>query len=189
MPSVEFVRLASHGEHVCVQLELVQLELTANRISRDHGVLIAVLLGSCAFISDSIFPHDITRYEAKKEEWRCVWTRVSSNPSVIRRIWQIGRRVSVASEGVGRARGMCWRHLDREGHGRSPFLRWTSLGLDMAHERTIHTPWNAPGAAPRVQSRQETLHTRGRRVAFRRALVGSDVAQYVGFAGRQAAPG
>ena len=151
-------------------------------------MLIAVLLAR-PFISDSIFPHDITRYEAKKEEWRCVWTRVSSNPSVIRRIWQIGRRVSVASEGVGRARGMCWRHLDREGHGRSPFLRWTSLGLDMAHERTIHTPWNAPGAAPRVQSRQETLHTRGRRVAFRRALVGSDVAQYVGFAGRQAAPG
>ena len=37
MPSVEFVRLASQGEHVCVQLELVQLELTANRISRDHG--------------------------------------------------------------------------------------------------------------------------------------------------------
>ena len=187
MPSVEFVRLASHGEHVCVQLELVQLELTANRISRDYGD--ADCCASCAFISDSIFPHDITRYEAKKEEWRCVWTRVSSNPSVIRRIWQIGRRVSVASEGVGRARGMCWRHLDREGHGRSPFLRWTSLGLDMAHERTIHTPWNAPGAAPRVQSRQETLHTRGRRVAFRRALVGSDVAQYVGFAGRQAAPG
>ena len=119
----------------------------------------------------------------------CVDTREFESVSHETHLADMGRRVSVASEGVGRARGMCWRHLDREGHGRSPFLRWTSLGLDMAHERTIHTPWNAPGAAPRVQSRQETLHTRGRRVAFRRALVGSDVAQYVGFAGRQAAPG
>ena len=74
---------------MCVQLELVQLELTATEFQGIMVMLIAVLLGSCAFISDSIFPHDITRYEAKKEEWRCVWTRVSSNPSVIRRIWQI----------------------------------------------------------------------------------------------------
>lgn len=87
MPSVEFVRLASQGEHVCVQLELVQLELTATEF---QGIMVnADCCASCAFISDSIFPHDITRYEAKKEEWRCVWTRVSSNPSVIRRIWQI----------------------------------------------------------------------------------------------------
>ena len=44
MPSVEFVRLASQGEHVCVQLELVQLELTATEFQGIMVMLIAVLL-------------------------------------------------------------------------------------------------------------------------------------------------
>jgi len=143
---VEFVSLATAGQGELVTA--FSWELTAYR----KQIRIRKM---CVRLRDRIrFPHPLALTIAKSG---AVGTR-DSNPSVVRCIR--GRWGSVASEGVGRARGMCWRHLDREGHGRSPFLRWTSLGLNMAHERTIHTPWNAPGAAPRVQSRQETLHTR-----------------------------